>query len=117
MLGSFDGSNWEIIPAGPLAERGYEVTGSIPPAGDETEDPVSPVNMYVCYNSFETGAYLEALDMDNAVDHRNSVGGIEFQLSEPRDITLTYTIEDYDRWKGKVQVYSGDGWDLQSSSA
>lgn len=113
MLGSYDASHWEIMPTGPEAEVGYGIDGPIPPVGDETTDPVSPVNMSVYYNSFAMVTYFEAGDLDNTVDHRYSIGGMEYELNEPRDIKLTYRINEYDRWKGKVAIYRGDSWDLQ----
>lgn len=108
VLGSYDGQQWDILPTAPLAPIGLGPDGPVFPPDDEPNDPDKPVNMKVHHNTFTESNYMLVCSHDDDEQNTYNVGSIRYSLNQPKDITFTFTISEYDQWKGKLSIFAGD---------
>lgn len=117
ILGSKDGQNWKVLPTSPNAPIGLGVDGPIFLPEDEPNDTEKPVHMQIVYNRYTNYPYIPVIDVNNDQETYNNMLGLEYSLNQAKDVTFTYRITNYDQWKGKLSIFSGDDWSLSQPNA
>ena len=116
ILGSKDDQNWEVLPTSPNAPIGLDANGPIFLPEEEPIETEEPVNMAVL-NSYTTNPYVSVIDINSGQEIVSNVRGLDYSLNKPKDVTFTYRITNYEQWKGKLSIFSGDDWSLSESNA
>lgn len=117
ILGSKDGQHWEILPTSPNIPIGLGVDGPIFLPEDEPNDTEEPVRMQIVYNRYTNYPYIPVIDVNNDQEIYDNMLGLEYSLNQAKDVTFTYRITNYDQWKGKLSIFSGDDWSLSQPNA
>lgn len=117
LLGSADGEHWKILPTAPDVPLGMDSNGMITPPQDKTSDPDDYLYLNPLGRGLNCELYFSTGLMDNTVTSYNHVFGTYYHLSRPVDITFTYTIADYERWKGKLAIFSGSDQAVGNANA
>lgn len=116
LLGSSDGDQWRVLPTAPTVPIGLGPDGPILPPADETDDPADPIYFRVL-SKFSDGSYFYPSSIANDETVLGNINGISYQLNKPRAITFTYTISDYDQWKGCLAIFAKNGSNLNQAYA
>lgn len=112
ILGSKDGQNWKVLPTSPKAPIGFGVDGPIFLPEDKPIETGEPVHMAVHSNSYTTNPYVSVIETNSDQSTYGDIRGLEYSLNQAKDVAFTYRITNYDQWKGKLSIFSGDDWSL-----
>lgn len=117
VLGSTDGQNWKILPTAPSVPIGLDSSGVIAPPEDNTNDPEDHLYLIPLGVGYTTEQFQYIGVMDNSQTTYDHLVGMLYHLSRPATIHFHYTLLDYDQWKGKLAIFSGNGEELGQAYA
>ena len=119
MLGSADGQNWIVLPTAPGVPIGVGPDGVITAPSDDPDEPDDdemPVEIRIVRDGIEREHYAAVGGFDNDQRANDNVIFTNYQLNRPVPVYFTYTISNFEQWKGKLKIYSGQGSELYNAN-
>ena len=110
LLGSVDGVNWIILPTAPGVPIGVGPDGVISSPSDdpnEPDDSEMPVELHVLNDGVKKVHYALVGDLENEQNGIENCVFTNYDLNRPVPVYFTYTISNYEKWKGKLKILSG----------
>lgn len=109
---------WRIMEGSSEAALYIDKNGVKYPGEDDSNEPdKNPLNIYIHMNTFGN-TYLPVSGLDNGIRHEKCTQFIGYHITNLTDtIVFRYTLQDYEAWKGQLDIYTGeDGKSLSAEN-